>query len=76
MSRKQRKLPRKPWITKGILTSISKKKKISIFRTHFITGNTVEKIGFGVTAICSQKSNPCLKRFIINLNLLTTKKIA
>ena len=41
MSRKQRKLARKPWISKGILTSI--RKKNSMFQTHFITGNTVEK---------------------------------
>ena len=36
MSRKQRKLAGKPWIAKGILTSI--RKKNSMFRTHFITG--------------------------------------
>ena len=41
MSRKQRKLARKRWITKGILTPI--RKKNSMFRTHFITGYTVEK---------------------------------
>ena len=45
-----------------------------MFRTHFISGNTVEKISFGVTRICSQKSNPYLKRFISTLNLLTTTK--
>ena len=45
-----------------------------MFRTHFATGNTMEKISFGVTRICLQKSNPCLKKFISTLNLLTTTK--
>ena len=37
MSRKQQKLAEKPWITKGILTS--KRKRNSMFRIHYITGN-------------------------------------
>ena len=45
-----------------------------MFRTHVIAGNTMEKISFVVIQICLQKSNPCPKRFIITLNLLTTTK--
>ena len=41
LSRKQAKLARKPWITKGILISI--KKKNFMFKTHFINGNPIEK---------------------------------
>ena len=44
LSRKQQKLVKKPWITKGILTSI--RKKNSIFRTLFINGSDAEKIYF------------------------------
>ena len=44
LSRKQAKLARKPWITKGILISI--KKKNFMFKTHFINGNTIEKYLF------------------------------
>ena len=41
LSRKQKKLACKPWITKGILISI--RKKNAMFRTHFIKGNLAEK---------------------------------
>ena len=41
LSRKQQKLARKPWITKGVFTSI--RFKHSIFRSHFIDGNSNEK---------------------------------
>ena len=44
LSRKQQKLARKPWITKGILTSICYKN--SIFRFHFIDGNSNDKQSF------------------------------
>ena len=43
-SRKQRKLLKKPWITKGILTSI--KKKNFVFKTHFLYGNASQKLFF------------------------------
>ena len=45
-----------------------------MFRTNFITGNTVEIIFFGVTRTCLPKLNLSLKRFAITLNLLATKK--
>ena len=41
MSRKQLKLAKKTWITKGILTSI--RKKNSMFQSHFIRGSDAEK---------------------------------
>ena len=41
LSRKQKKLARKLWITKGIFTSI--RHKNSIFRSHFMDGNSNEK---------------------------------
>ena len=44
MSRKQRKLASKPWITNGILISI--RKKNAMFRTHFVKGNLTEKTFF------------------------------
>ena len=40
-SRRQRKLMRKPWITKGILISI--RKKNSMFKSHFVNGNETQK---------------------------------
>ena len=43
-SRRQRKLLKKPWITKGILTSI--KKKNSMFKTNFLYGNASSKLFF------------------------------
>ena len=44
LSRKQKKLASKPWISKGILISI--RKKNAMFRTHFIKGNLAEKTLF------------------------------
>ena len=44
MSRKQARLAMKPWITKGILLSI--RKKNSMFKTHFISGNSIQKLFF------------------------------
>ena len=43
-SRRQRKLLKKPWITKGTLTSI--KKKNFMFKTHFLYGNASQKLFF------------------------------
>ena len=40
-SRRQRKLLKNPWITKGILTSI---KKNFMFKTHFLYGNASQKL--------------------------------
>ena len=44
LSRKQKKLASKPWITKGILISI--RKKCAMFRTHFIKGNLAKQTLF------------------------------
>ena len=41
LSRKQARLAKKPWITKGIFTSL--KRKNTMFRSHFISGNVNEK---------------------------------
>ena len=41
MSRKQLKLAKKTWITKGIFTSI--RKKNSMFQSHFIRGSDAKK---------------------------------
>ena len=43
-SRRQRRLLKKPWITKGILISI--RKKNSMFKSHFINGNEAQKFIF------------------------------
>ena len=72
MSRKQRKLARKPWITKGILTSI--RKKIQCFELISLLIIQWKKTSFGVTRTSLQKLNPRLKRFTITLNSLATKK--
>ena len=40
-SRRQKRLKRKPWITKGILVSI--RKKNSMFKPYFINGNAAQK---------------------------------
>ena len=44
LSRKQKKLSQKPWITKGILTSI--KKKRAMFKSHFLSDNLEKKLYF------------------------------
>ena len=44
-----------------------------MFRTHFITGNTVEKKLLSTLLENAYKNlNSCQKRFTITLNLLTT----
>ena len=43
-SRRQKELLKKPWITKGSLTSI--KKKNFMFKTHFLFGNASQKLFF------------------------------
>ena len=43
-SRRQQKLQKKPWITKGILVSI--KRKRSMFISHYVNGNNSQKILF------------------------------
>ena len=44
-SRRQKRLSSKPWISKGILISLRKRK--STFKSHFLLGNSVEKPYFG-----------------------------
>ena len=41
LSRRQRKLKLKPWITRGLLFSIKHKQKL--YLSHFINGNTEKK---------------------------------
>ena len=41
VSRKWRRFSRKPWLTRGIITSIKHKQKL--YRTYFLTGNAFEK---------------------------------
>ena len=41
ISRRQRKLKLKPWITRGLLISIKHKKKL--YLSHFINGNTEKR---------------------------------
>jgi len=43
-TRRQRSLTRKPWLNKGIMTSI--RKKNSLFKSHFIKGNEAQKFLF------------------------------
>ena len=40
-TRKQKRLFQKPWITKGLITSIKHKQRL--YRTHFLIGNTSER---------------------------------
>ena len=44
LSRKQSKLAHKPWISKGILTSIRNKQKM--YKTHFIGGSEIAKTSY------------------------------
>ena len=60
LSRKQQKLARKPWITKGIFTSI--RYKNSIFRSHFIDGNLNEKQYFRRYTNILAKLKNCSKK--------------
>ena len=41
-SRRQRKLAAKPWITKGILTSICNKRRL--YKTYFKNGNANQQL--------------------------------
>ena len=41
LSRRQKRLDKKPWITKGILISIKKKQKLH--KTHFLSPNSIER---------------------------------
>ena len=40
-TRKQKRLFQKPWITKGLITSIKHKQRL--YRTHFLKGNSSER---------------------------------
>ena len=60
LSRKQQKLARKPWITKGIFASI--RYKNSIFRSHFIDGNSNEKQYFRRYTNILTKLKNCSKK--------------
>jgi len=42
LTRKQKKLHHKPWITNGILTSIKHKKRI--FKTHYLSNDQTKKL--------------------------------
>ena len=67
LSRKQMKLHRKPWITKGILISI--KKKNSMFKTHYINGNLNNKSYF------KKYSNKLTKIKALSKKLFFTNKL-
>ena len=53
LSRKQKKLVKKPWITKGIWTSIKNKQRL--YKTWFLEGNSYERSFY-------KKYNNCLTR--------------
>ena len=46
ISRRMRKLLQKPWITKGLLTSIKKKRQM--FKFHFLSGEERKKLFYKV----------------------------
>ena len=74
MSRKRRKLAGKPWITKGVLTSI--RKEIEYFELTSLLVIQWKRVSFGVTRARLQKFSSCPKGFTITLKLVTTKKLA
>ena len=41
MSRKQKRIQQKPWLTKGLLASIKNKQKL--YQSYFLNGNAYEK---------------------------------
>ena len=71
MSRKQLKLAKKPWITKGILTSI--RKKNSMFQSHFIRGSDAEKSYFRRYTNKLTKIKAHSKKIFLPLSLLIAK---
>ena len=46
LSRKKKRLQQKPWITKGLLTSIKNKQKL--YKTCFLNGNDLDKHYFKI----------------------------
>ena len=73
LSRKQKKLASKPWITKGIL--ISTQKKMPCLELISLKVISLKKPCFSFIPIRLQESKPYLKRFIFAPNLQATKRI-
>ena len=73
LSRRQLKLARKPWIAKGILTSI--RYKNAIFRSHFIDGNLNKNNIFDGTQKSQQNTKLFIKNYIFMVSFKKAKRI-
>ena len=72
LSRKQRRLRSKPWITKGLLISIKKKQKLH--KTHYIFDSINEKLYYKKYSNLLTKVNNLAKKLSIIKNWATTAK--
>ena len=73
LSRKQKRLRSKPWITKGLLISIKKKQKL--FKTHYIFGSINEKLYYKKYSNLLTKVKILQKNFTIIKNWTTAATI-
>ena len=73
LSRKQRRLGSKPWITKRLLISIKKKQKLH--KTHYIFGSINEKLYYKKYSNLLTKVKNLAKNFTIIKNWATTATI-
>ena len=63
ISRRTRKLLQKPWITKGLLTSIKKKRRM--FKSHFLSGEEKKKSFYKVYSNKLTKPKSLSKKTIL-----------
>ena len=71
LSRRQRKLKLKPWITRGLLISIKHKQKS--YLSHFINGNTEKRNFYKYYADKLNKSSLFLNKCIIKMSYINPK---
>ena len=73
LSTKQKRLRSKPWITKGLLISI--KKKLKLYKTHYIFGSINEKLYYKKYSNLLTKDKNLAKNFTTIKNWTTTATI-
>ena len=67
LSRKQKRLKSKPWMTKGLIISVKKKQKMH--RTHFVQGTSVNKLYYKKYSNILTRLKDLAKRFYYHHNL-------
>ena len=68
VSRKHKRLQKKPWLTIELLSSINMKRKL--YKTHFLNGNPVQKIFYKKFSNKLTKMKPAPNIFITKKELL------